>query len=269
MLLQLIFLAIIQGITEFLPVSSSGHLNVLAYIVSFDQQNLLLYFLVLHAGTACAAIFYFRQDIYGIILGLWDFVTKKDTEQAKNAIKWVQLIIMVSIPTGIVGITLKKSVESLGSNLLVISIAWMVTAVILYATKFVVSKKLDLTTFTYKDAFLVGLAQSVALLPGISRSGSTIAMALFLGATPTFAGKLSFLASFVAIFGALLLEVLDYIKVGDSTISFTYLFIGFVVSFIVGLLSLKFLISILKHGKLFLFSVYCFIIGAALLFVIL
>ena len=269
MLLELIFLAIIQGITEFLPVSSSGHLNVLAYIVSFDQQHLLLYFLVLHAGTACAAIFYFRQDIYDIILGLWDFVTKKDTDQAKNAIKWVQLIIVVSIPTGIVGITLKTPVESLGSNLLVISIAWIVTAIFLFATKFFVSKKLELSTFTYKDAFLVGLAQSFALLPGISRSGATIAMALFLGATPNFAGKLSFLASFVAIFGALFLEILDYIKVGDSTIPFIDLFIGFVVSFIVGLLSLKFLISILKHGKLFLFSVYCFIIGAVLLFVIL
>ena len=158
MLLELIFLAIIQGITEFLPVSSSGHLNVLAHFIAFDQQHLLLYFLVLHAGTACAAIYFFRQDIYAIILGLWEFVTKKDTEQAKNAIKWVQLIIMVSIPTGIVGITLKTSVEALGSNLLVISIAWIVTAIILFATKFVVSKKLELMTFTYKDAFLVGIA---------------------------------------------------------------------------------------------------------------
>ncbi|MDK2819083.1 MAG: undecaprenyl-diphosphate phosphatase [Spirochaetota bacterium] len=269
MLLELIFLAIIQGITEFLPVSSSGHLNVLAHFISFNQQHLLLYFLVLHAGTSFAAIYFFRKDLYIIFLGLWDFVNKKNTQESKDALKWIQLIIMVSIPTAIVGITLKSFIENQGSNLLIVGIAWIITAIILFSTKFFISKKIDLSTFTNKDAFLVGLAQSVALVPGISRSGSTITMALLLGATPSFAGKLSFLASFVTIFGALLLETLDYIKQGNSTLSYSMLFIGFIVAFIVGLMSLKFLINILKNGKLYLFSVYCFIIGILLLFVIL
>ncbi|MGL4676412.1 MAG: undecaprenyl-diphosphate phosphatase [Brevinema sp.] len=262
-MLPLIFLAVIQGITEFLPVSSSGHLNLISFFVPLPGEHLLLYFLVLHAGTSCAAIYFFREDIFHILKGLWKFDTK--TEDTCHSIKWLLLIICVSIPTALIGIPFKSSIESLGQNLLFLGIAWIVTASILLATKYISfqkdNQKNNLAEFTYQQAFFVGLAQSCALIPGISRSGVTIAMALFLGASPRFSGRLSFLASFVAIFGALLFETIDYISLGTSDVSLFPLITGFLVAFIAGLWSLKFLMSLLSHGKLYLFSFYCFGLG--------
>ncbi|MGL5955954.1 MAG: undecaprenyl-diphosphate phosphatase [Brevinema sp.] len=258
-MLPLIFLALIQGITEFLPVSSSGHLNLISFFVPLPTEHLLLYFLVLHAGTACAAIYFFRNDIFYILKGLWKFDYK--TEDTRQSVKWSLLIICVSIPTALIGIPLKSWIESLGQNLLFLGIAWITTAIILMATKYISSKNKDLKSFTYQQAFVIGLAQSCALIPGISRSGATIAMALFLGASPSFAGRLSFLASFVAIFGALLFEIIDYIAVGVSDLSLFSLMMGFLVAFISGLWSLKFLMNLLSHGKLYLFSFYCLVLG--------
>jgi undecaprenyl-diphosphatase len=265
MLFTLVILAVVQGLTEFLPVSSSGHLNLISHFFALDASNMLLFFLIVHAGTACAALFYFRKDIIDIILGFFDFITKKDTPRVKDAFKWSALVLTVSLPTGIIGITLKSHVEQLGTSLSNLGIALVVTAFILLATKYVKTKNLDLHSFGYKEAFLVGLAQSFALMPGISRSGSTIAMALILGATPLFAGKLSFLASFVAIFGALLLEVLEYMKEGKEIFPISYLIISFIVSFLVGLFALRFLMKILSHGKLYLFSLYCGVLGLTVL----
>lgn len=261
MLFILIFLAVVQGLTEFLPVSSSGHLSLISYIFSLDMSNMLLFFLVVHAGTAVAALFYFKNDIMNILIGLVDWVQKRKTSRAEDSLKWILLIFMVSLPTGIIGLTLKQPLEQLGNNMLNIGIALIVTAIILLRTKFIVSKNYDLHSFSYKSALLVGFAQSFALIPGISRSGSTIAMALFLGATSLFAGKLSFLASFVAIFGALLLEVFDYMQSEVVVFPLYYFIICFFVSFCVGLYALKFLMRILNHGKLYLFSPYCFLLG--------
>ncbi len=258
MIIESIFLAIIQGLTEFLPVSSSGHLSLLSYFMYIESEDLLLYFLVLHAGTACSAIYFFREDIFNILEGVWDTMCRKSTDKSKASWKWILLILTISIPTAIVGFAFKSTIESMGQSIFALGVAWAITGFVLLATKNKSYNTIELEEFTYKKAFLVGLAQSCALVPGISRSGSTIAMALLLGASPKFAGKLSFLASFVAIFGALLLEVLDYVEVGESSIPMYLLFVGFFVSFVVGLFALKFLIQLLSHGKLYLFSYYCF-----------
>lgn len=264
MLVTLILIAIVQGITEFLPVSSSGHLAIIAKFLHFETSETMLFFLVVHAGTAVAALYYFWNDIMNILLGIKDLLTNKKTNLSQDAIKWIILIFMVSLPTGITGIFFRDVIENLGANPLGIPIALMITAIILLITKFTKSRNLDLSTFTYKQAFLVGIAQSFALMPGISRSGATIAMALILGATPLFAGKLSFLASFVAIFGALLLEIVDFIKLGSLELPLYDFIIGFVIAFVVGLWALKFLIKILSDGKLYLFSFYCFAISCIL-----
>ncbi len=255
---KLIILAIIQGVTEFLPISSSGHLNFLSYFMHLE--SMLFYFLVLHVGTAFAALWYFRKDIWDILRGLWDFIRRKATQDSKDSVRWVVLILIVSAPTAVAGIILRDHIES--NSLLSLGAAWLATAGFLFLTKNHSGGKKDLHDFTYLNAFIVGLAQSFALIPGISRSGATIAAGLLLGATPFFAGRLSFLASFVAIFGAMLLEVISYIRQDIAMIPASQIITGLLVSFTVGLLSLRFLINLLSKGRLYLFSYYCFAMGA-------
>lgn len=265
---ELINLAVIQGITEFLPISSSGHLNLLSYFMNMNTEHLLLFFLILHTGTAFAAIYFFKEDIINIFIGLWDIFQRKSSSSAKEALQWMLLIICVSIPTGIIGIFFKSSVEILGQNLLFLGIAWIITSIILWSTKTHSNHEETLLTFSYKKAFLVGLAQSFAVMPGISRSGATIAMAMLLGANSQFAGRLSFLASFVPIFGGLLIEIVSLSQHFSITqLPLFSLFIGFVVSFITGFLSLKFLMKILAHGKLYIFSIYCLVLGTSVCFI--
>ncbi|MGL4560689.1 MAG: undecaprenyl-diphosphate phosphatase [Brevinema sp.] len=262
----LMLIAVIQGITEFLPVSSSGHLSIISYFFKFETPETLLFFLVVHAGTACAALYFFREDILNIVHGLFDCIQKKESSSKKDALQWINLIIFISIPTAIVGLTLKDWIELLPYEYpIFVPIMLLITAIILLSTKFVKTNNKNLHDFTYKQALIVGVAQSFALFPGISRSGSTIAAALLLGATPYFAGKLSFLASFIAIFGALLLEIFSFIKNGSLGLPLYHFIVGFIVSFLVGLWSLKFLIRILNNGKIYFFSLYCFIIGLSLL----
>ncbi|MGL4366765.1 MAG: undecaprenyl-diphosphate phosphatase [Brevinemataceae bacterium] len=261
----LLAIAVIQGLTEFLPVSSSGHLALAAYFFNFHTVDMLLFFLIVHAGTACAALYFFRADIIGIIRGMADIAVRKKTIEASEAFKWIMMIIMVSIPTAFTGILFKQAIESAGVSLIIVGLGLVGTSCLLMLTKFVKKGDLDLNNFGYRKAFLVGIAQSCALLPGISRSGSTISVALILGASPMFAGKLSFLASFVAIFGALLLEVIDAVQKGFVSFPLYYLVISFFVAFFVGLWALKFLIRILSHGKLYLFSLYCFTLGISVI----
>lgn len=266
MLGLLLLISVVQGLTEFLPISSSGHLGIISHFFQFETPQTLLFFLVVHAGTACSAIYFFRQDIYEICTGLLDFIQNKSTQKKHDALRWVGMIIAVSIPTAIVGLLFKDLVESIPSTYpIAIPIALLATALILFITKIIPRNNLELQEFTFKKAFLVGIAQSIALLPGISRSGSTISVALILGASPKFAGKLSFLSSFVAIFGALLLEVVSFLKTGSVGLPIYYFILGFITAFLVGLWALKFLIKILNDGKLYLFSIYCLVVGLSLL----
>lgn len=251
-----ILLAVVQGLTEFLPISSSGHLYLFSRL--FGQEKLdLLYTLCLHAGTALAALCFFRREIGAILRGLVDVFLKKNTVKSYYALKWVGLIMMVSLPTLAAGLILRRYVQHLTvwTPLMI-----MITGTILWSTQFVRNKHLSLRNFSFKNALLVGIAQSFGLLPGISRSGITISTALFLGATPKFAGKLSFLASFVPIFGALFLE-LAHVPVKELSLSWKILTIGFVTAFFVGLFALRFLMAVLNSKKFYLFAYYCFAVA--------
>lgn len=251
-----ILLAVVQGLTEFFPVSSSGHLYLFSLLFGQEKSN-LLYVLCLHAGTALAALCFFRREIWAILRGLADFFLKKNTLRSHYALKWVGLITMVSLPTLIAGLILRNYIESLS--------VWtpfmlIITGTILWSTQFARNKHLSLRNFSFKNAFLVGVAQSFGLLTGISRSGITISTALFLGATPKFAGKLSFLASFVPIFGALFFE-LFHVPVQELSVSWKILTIGFVTAFFVGLFALRFLMAVLNSKKFYLFAYYCFAVA--------
>lgn len=255
----LLALALVQGLTEFLPVSSSGHLVMLSTLFSLPQNdNLILYYVLVHAGTASAAVFFFRKDIRRILLGLWDALNKKQSLRAAYALKWTGLIAAISLPTGIAGILLKDYAENISFAYLV-PFGLLLTAILLLLTQRTRAAHWGLGKFNYGAAFIVGLAQSCALMPGLSRSGSTIAAALLLGARPNFAGRLSFLASLVAIFGALALEIAGVAKAGVLPPA-NYAW-GFIAAFTVGLFSLRFLMMILNTRKLHYFAYYCLTVG--------
>lgn len=263
----LIVLAVIQGLTEFLPVSSSGHMVIFSSFFGLPQNvEMIFYFVLVHGGTALAAVFFFRKDIKHIFLGIFDILRHKNTLRSQYALKWAGLILAVSVPTGIVGVLLKDYVERISFSYVVPIGLILTSLLLLFTQKLNNTKGKGLGQFSYGSAFVVGIVQSLALMPGLSRSGSTIAVALFLGARPNFAGRLSFLASLIAIFGALVLEIIGIKNTG--IVVQPQLFLGFAAAFFTGILSLRFLMGILNTRRLHYFAYYC-LLAAALYFVFL
>ena len=235
-MLEYILLGIVQGLTEWLPVSSSGHLVIFQQL--FNIQVDLFYDIWLHLGTLIVLLIFFYKDIINI------------------SKRWIFYIIIGSIITGAIGFVFYDLLKSFFSNLLVVGISLIVTGVILYSSRYFDGKrKLNKT-----DAVLLGLAQGLAIVPGLSRSGLTISAGLFRGVDKEKVFKFSFLLSIPAILGALILE--------GSRTSFSLNinhFVGLFFSIVVGYLSLKWLFSIVKQRKLHYFSYYCFIVGLIVL----
>ncbi|WP_300366634.1 undecaprenyl-diphosphate phosphatase [Brachyspira sp.] len=264
-MIKAVILGFIQAITEFLPVSSSGHLRIIEHFMNFHSENILSFEVALHFGTFLATCLIFYKDILNTIVGF--FTGLKDINNAienNEGFKMSLMVIIASIPVAITGLLLERYIGNL--ELQRIGLNLIITGSILLLTrrfdKNTYSNDIkDLSSMTYKNAFIIGLAQSIAIFPGISRSGMTISVALFLGLNRDLAGKFSFLISLPAIFGALLLSIKD---IADFNI--TYALAGFVTAFIFGIIALKFLLSFLKNGKLFYFGFYCMIAGMAVFF---
>ncbi len=259
-ILDAIILGIIQGLTEFLPVSSSGHIALAEAILS-DAQGLsaddnLLLTAVLHSATALSTMVIFRHDILLIIKDLLKFERNESTLFAFK-------ILLSMIPVGIIGLFFKDEIEVFfqGNILLVGAMLWF-TACLLLLTHYV--KPHQDAEITFGKAFVVGLAQAVAIMPGISRSGATIATALLLKTDKTKSARFSFLMVLPPIFGATLLEIKDYTEVSTSqeSISVAVLLVGFFVAFLTGVVACKWMLNLVKHGKLYYFSIYCFVVGA-------
>lgn len=255
-----IILGFIQAMTEFLPVSSSGHLRIAEYFLDFKAQNILSFEIALHFGTFLATCLIFRDDIIktikGFFLGIKDF---KYSSENNEGFRIALMVIIASIPIAIAGFFLEKHLNDL--PLYRIGLNLIITGSILILTKNtdkIIIKK-DIWTTTYYNAFIIGIAQAIAVFPGISRSGMTISVALFLGLNRDFAGRFSFLISLPAIFGALILSLKDL-----KDFNITYAFVGLITSFVFGIIALKFLLSFLKRGKFFHFGFYCMIVGIAI-----
>ena len=262
LMLKAVILGLVQAVTEFLPVSSSGHLRIIEYFINYHAENILSFEVALHFGTFLATCLIFYKDIIKAITGFF-----KGLKDVKNSIKNDEgfrtsiMVIIASIPVAVVGPLLEKYLSNL--ELQRIGLNLIITGCILLLTR-----KLDKNTYsndskniftmTYYNAFVIGLAQAAAVFPGISRSGMTISAALFLGLNRDLAGRFSFLISLPAIFGALILSIKD---IADFNI--TYALIGFVTAFVFGIIALKFLLVFLKKGKLFFFGFYCMIVGMA------
>jgi len=253
-LLEAIILGIIQGLTEFLPVSSSGHLEMAKVIMGddMDGEESLLFTIVLHVATALSTVVVFRKDILEIIRGLLKFTWNAET-------KFVTFIVVSMIPVFFVGVFLKDEIESLfAGNILLVGGSLLFTALLLWSTTRIPDYKGELT---FKRVLLIGIAQAVAVLPGVSRSGSTISVALLSGVGRDKAARFSFLMVLPVIFGAMILEAKDYLEAPARTVDNLSLIAGFIAAFIAGLFACSWMINLVKRSKLDYFAYYCAIVG--------
>ena len=247
-LFNAIFLGFIQGVTEWFPISSSGHLAIIQSL--FNMEVPMAFDIFLHFASLIVIIFVFYKDIKEIIIGL----IKKE----KKYIKLFLYLIIASIPAGIIGFLFNDLIENIFSNILFIGIFLIITSIILFSTKFIKNNNKELNL---KNAFIIGLFQAFAILPGISRSGSTISAGLLQGINPKEAVKFSFLLSIPVILGASILGIKDINQIDNLE----YLLAGGIVTIITGIFTLKFLLKIIDKNKFKNFSLYCFILGTAII----
>ncbi|QZE13784.1 undecaprenyl-diphosphate phosphatase [Halosquirtibacter laminarini] len=257
--IQALILGLLQGLTEFLPVSSSGHLALGGHFLGLKEENNLLFTIVVHGATVLSTIVVFRKDIWELILALF---SGKWDEKTQYIVK----LIISMIPIGIAGVFFKDPIESLfDGNIVFVGSMLLITALLLSFTYFF--KRKNTKEVSFKDAMIIGIAQALAVVPGISRSGSTIATGILLGDKKESIAKFSFLMVLAPIIGANLLDVLGGDLTASSTISTSVLCTGFVAAFLSGLLACKWMINIVKRGKLIYFAIYCAIIGLISIFV--
>lgn len=245
-----IFLGIVQGLTEWLPISSSGHLVILQQTLNLNVP--LLFDVMLHFGTLLAIFVVFWKDILNILKSLFSLDFKSENG------KMVKFIIIGTIPVALLGFFLHNIFESFFSNLFSVGIALIITGIILLLTKKFRGRK----RLNSSDSLLIGIAQAIALMPGISRSGITISTGLLRGIDKEKIYRFSFLLSIPAVIGANLLELSKEVI---TEIELTPYIIGTITAAIVGYLSLRFLFRILKRGKFYYFSFYCLILGILVL----
>lgn len=256
--IEALILGLVQGLTEYLPVSSSGHLTIGSALFGIDGEQNLTFTILVHVATVLSTLVILWKEISWIFKGLFKFEYNEETKYTLN-------ILVSMIPIGIVGVFFKDKVEEIfGSGLLIVGCMLLVTAALLAFSYF--AKPRQKEKLSIADAFIIGLAQAVAVLPGLSRSGSTIATGLLLGNKKEKLAQFSFLMVIPPILGEALLDVVKAMKDGASAavgdISQTSLVIGFVAAFVAGCLACKWMINIVKKGKLIYFAIYCAIVGA-------
>lgn len=246
-------LGIIQGLTEFLPVSSSGHLELGKAILGDDSlpKESLLLTVILHFATALSTIVIFRKDILEILKGLLSFRWNEETQFSLK-------IIVSMIPAGLVGYFFESEMEMLfGENIILVGFMLIFTALLLWLTD---KARATRKPVSYSNAFVIGVAQAIAILPGISRSGSTIATSVLLGNDKSKAARFSFLMVIPLIFGKIGKDITG----GELSLENANILIygvGFITAFISGLFACTWMISIVKRSKLKYFSIYCFVVG--------
>tara|TARA_B110000908_G_C10168224_1_gene409486 strand:- start:225 stop:1016 length:792 start_codon:yes stop_codon:yes gene_type:complete len=247
-------LGIVQGLTEFLPISSSGHIEISKVILgsSFDKNEGLLFTIILHFATSLSTMFFFRKDIIDIFKGL---LTKKWNESKKFSLS----ILISMIPAVFIGLLYEDFINSLFNGSLILVAAMLyITGLLLFLSDFLKLKKKEIT---YKNSFIIGLAQAIAILPGISRSGATIATSVIMGIDREKAARFSFIMVIPLIFGSMFKSMIDY-DFNFESFNIISLLIGFISAFITGLFACKWMIRLVKSSKLYYFSIYCWIVGS-------
>lgn len=268
-LIESILLGIIQGLTEFLPVSSSGHIELGKALLDAEPKDPLLFSIVVHAATALSTIVIYRRDILQIILDLFKFQWNEST-------KFAAMILLSMIPVGVVGVLFEEQIEALfNGQIVLVGFMLLVTGALLFFSDRYHSQD---GPVTFPKALIIGIAQAIAILPGISRSGSTISTALLLGIDRSRAARFSFLMVLPPIIGATLLKLKDYLEGGEEVANSTAMAVadsaaaagdvgpialvaGFIASFLAGLLACQWMIALVKRSKLDYFAIYCFVAG--------
>jgi len=255
-LIETIILGIIQGLTEWLPISSTGHLKLFENLLRFEARELVLFDVILHVGTLIVILVFFRKEVGQILSSLahLDFKTEYG--------KMVPLIIVGVVPTALIGLVFGWLIEGFFQTILRIGIAFLFCGIILYSAKFG-KEKTD--SINYSTAIMIGIAQGIAIIPGISRSGATITVALLLGIKREKAFKFSFLLSIPAILGALgYTGYAEFSELTSTGLDYAEILAGAIAAMLVGYFALKLLWKIIAKRKFHLFAFYCWILGAVL-----
>lgn len=275
-----IIMGVIQGLAEFLPVSSSGHLALFKILFKVETETGMLFDVLLHLGTLIAIFVAFYRDIFRMIkegfsiirdgilnIGIFAFnVTHGEDKPYYMVInnsyrKFVMLVIVSTIPTGIIGYMAADVVEAASGILLVPGICLIVTGILLLISDFLRDQGKTPKNITYSNAFIIGICQGIATLPGLSRSGTTISACLISGFNRKFAVKYSFIMSIPAVLGAVVLEVKDAAGIQLASGEIVNYIVGTAVAAVVGYISIKTMLVVVKNKKFTYFAVYCFIIG--------
>lgn len=262
--LQALLMGLLQGLTEYLPVSSSGHLTIASALFGIEGEENLTFTIAVHVATVLSTLVILWREIAWLLRGLVD--TKAPLLSPER--KYILAIVISMIPIGIVGVFFKDYVEAIfGSGLLIVGFSLIITAALLTMSYYARPRQKE--EISLWQAFVIGIAQSLAVLPGLSRSGSTIATGLLLGVKKEKMAQFSFLMVIPPILGEALLSILEAAKDGAEaavgSISMSALLIGFIAAFVSGCLACKWMVSIVKKGKLVYFGVYCAIVGSIIL----
>ncbi len=271
--LATIILGIVQGLTEFLPVSSSGHLAIFKHIPMIREAILpftenLAFDTMLHLATLISVFIVFWRDIWALICAFFGFLA--DLFRGKPNLhdpyrKMVLMLIIAVIPAAVIGLLFQSEIEALAESLTVVGFALLITAVITWLSDKLANGRKTAETAGYKSALYVGIFQAFAMIPGVSRSGSTIFGGLLNGFDKQFAVKFSFLLSIPTILGASLLQTIDMVREGfDMAYLFPFI-AGGIAAAIVGIFAIKFLVNLLSKNKFYFFSIYCALVGIAVI----
>jgi undecaprenyl-diphosphatase len=265
-LLQSILLGIIQGLTEFLPISSSAHLVIIPYVLDWHipAQEAFIFDVLVQLGTLLAVIVYFRNDLYRIIIGVINgLIHKRPFSEPSSRLGWI--LVLATIPAIIAGLFFKDPIERAFSSPLATGLLLFGTAALLVIAELIGKRNRQIETTSWMDALIIGLFQVISLLPGISRSGSTISGGMIRNLERTAAARFSFLMSVPVMLGAGTLAIIDLIKLPNFSVQIPFLVTGFITSAIVGYLSIRWLLAYLVTRRLYPFAIYCAVVSTVVL----
>ncbi len=264
--IEAIILGLVQGLAEFLPISSSGHLALLQDLFHVDAEKVLLFAVLLHLGTLVSVFIVYWKDIWELLVELVitikDLCTGKGLRLDERPIRKLGIMIIVAtIPTAIIGLLLNDFFEGLYTSMVAVGVGFLITGVIMFLAEKMSSANKGIEKMNFRNAIFIGLLQGVAIYPGISRSGSTLVGGLTTGLKREFAVKFAFLISIPSILGSVILELPDAIKAGTDPSLMGPIVAGVVVAAISGLFAIKTMIKIVSNKKLSYFSYYVWILG--------
>ncbi|GAP20217.1 undecaprenyl-diphosphatase UppP [Leptolinea tardivitalis] len=265
---QAIIMGIVQGLTEYLPVSSSGHLVIVPFLLgwTFPEDQIFVFDVLVQLGTLLAVIVYFWNDLINIIIEFFKSIAaRKPFETPEARMGW--LIILASVPGGLAGVLIKPVVEAAFSSPVAVGCLLFITAILLLIAEFIGRKERIFTSITWLDALMIGIGQAMSIFPGISRSGATISFGVMRGLKRSDAAKFSFLMSIPIMLAAGLYSALDLKDIANLSSFLPVILVGMVVAAIVGYFSIKWLLSFLNKKPLSVFAIYCAVVGALVLVV--